>query len=192
MKKFYMRSGSIVDFDLNEIDYVPLEDILYSLAKEFRFHGQSTWSVLQHLLVTGQTAARLECNTLLIKHAYTHDFAEAFIRDIPTGLKTKEIIEIEDDIYSKLMKFMNIPKLSIDDKDTLKQLDLHARLVEAKFAFDDIGLYEVILEEVTVEPSILMETTISALNVMNMKLFDKNGELQKDLVESFKSVLGPY
>lgn len=191
-KKFYMRSGVIVDFGLDKITHVPLEDILFSLSREFRFHGQSDCSVLLHSIVCGTVASRMGYNELLVQHAYLHDFPEAFIRDVPSMIKTKEYIELEDEIYTKLLSFMNIPKLSGDDKDILRQVDLHARLVEAYFMFDDIGLYEAILDDVHVDPQMLMTTTVAWQDVAQVGVFTEEGEIQPQVVAVFKNIFGRF
>lgn len=191
-KKFYMRSGVIVDFGLPKIDLIPLGDILHSLAKELRFHGQSDCSVLQHSIVTGVVASCLGCNPLLVKHAYVHDFPEAFLRDLPSMVKTKDYLELESEVYGKLLDAMNMPKLGIDDKDTLRQIDLHARLVETHFMFGDIGLYEAVSEEVAIDSRMLIETTLAWVDIAETVIFDETGEVNPEVLEIFKQILGPF
>lgn len=187
-----MRSGAVVDFDTKEIFSLPLEDILYSLAREFRFHGQSDCSVLQHSIVTGMIATRMRFNPLVVKHAYVHDFAEAFLRDVPSMIKGPEYNALENEVYSKLMSFMGIPLLGGDDKDLLRQIDLHARVVEAYYAFEDIGIYEAVVEEVQIDPVMLMEAVMVWREVMDIEIFGENGEVSDVVVSVFKQLLGRF
>lgn len=192
--KFFMRSGGCLDFSRPTLDFFPMEDVLFSLAKEDRFFNQIDWSVLQHSIACGLAGEILyNDNTLLIKHLYVHDFTEAFLRDVPAVVKCKEYKDIESEVQNKIFNFINLPSLGIDDHVYLKNIDIHMRLVETFYLYESPECFEAIKAEVgAIEPEILLACTDAFLKVQALDIFDDQGEVDSGITELFKSVLRRY
>lgn len=192
--KFYMRSGGCLDFSRDTLDFFPMEDVLFSLAKEHRFFNQIEWSVLQHSIACGIAGDILYGdNALLVKHLYVHDFTEAFLRDVPAVVKCKEYKEIEHEVQTKIFNFINLPHLGVDDHAYLKGIDVHMRLVETFYLYASPECFEAIKAEVgPIEPEVLLACTDAFLKVQTMDMFDENLDISNGVVELFKGVLRKY
>lgn len=62
-------------------------DLYRALSRTCRYGGHLEWSVLQHLGLCVQIAEGLQYSTRSTAYVAAHDFAEAYVGDIPAGLK---------------------------------------------------------------------------------------------------------
>lgn len=192
-KQFFMRSGGCVDFSRDRIDFLPLEDMLHSLAYERRFFNQIDWSVLQHSIACGIAADQLYGhNVLLVKHTWIHDFTEAFLRDVPAVVKIDGYREVEYDIQQKLYAFMGIPALSSEDYEYLKQIDLHMRLVEAYHLYATSEAFDAITETHGTVDAAVMIACCHGFQVAQQITVLENGEVHPDVIDLFRAVLAKF
>ncbi len=172
--QFHMRSGYVVDFNHPRIEYLPMEDVLFALAREHRFFNQIDWSVLQHSLACGVTAAMYyPDNRPLIIHAFCHDLTEAFLRDVPSPVKTADYKKIEATIQKKIYDYLNIEPLAGDDEKYLHEIDMHMRLVEAWEFYPTRDCYDAIKEEMgnDVDPDLVILCTQAMTQVMGVNIW---------------------
>lgn len=191
--KFYMADGTSVDFNAtNGLQDLSLSAVLISLAKERRFYNQVDWTVLQHSIACGFLAEELFMgNPLLIKHAYIHDFTEAFIRDIPSFLKNKEIRDVEDSLYVKICERFNVPPLSIEDKEMLKKIDSVMGCVEAAYFFahsEQPGEMEKYYKD-DLDLETVVHATVAMSKVSQLKVSDDGESVTDDILSVFVRVL---
>jgi hypothetical protein len=193
-KRFFMRSGGCLDFSRDRIDFLPLDDILHSLAYERRFFNQIDWSVLQHSIACGFAAEQLYgLNTLLVKHTWIHDFTEAFLRDVPAVVKIDGYKEVEYDIQNKLFAFMGIHALSSEDYTYLKTIDLHMRLVEAFHLYQSSEAFDaMVVEQEHIDPAAMIACCHGFQLAQQVKVLLDNGELNPAVTELFREVLAKY
>lgn len=103
--KFYLASGKVVNANDNFAG-VDLNDVGYSLDQEYRFNGNSPFSVWFHTFLCVKTALQLTDNRNIILGLLTHDFPEMFIRDIPTQVKSlcPGLVELENTFLQQISK----------------------------------------------------------------------------------------
>lgn len=189
-----MRSGGCLDFSRDTIDFLPLEDILYSLAHERRFFNQIDWSVLQHSIACGFACELLYGhNVLLVKHTWIHDFTEAFLRDVPAVVKLDDYRDVEHEVERKLQAFMGIPALSSEDYTYLKKIDLHMRLVEAFHLYQTNEAFEALADEQKddIDPAVLIACCNGFDLAHKVQIFIE-GQFNPHVTELFREVLAKY
>ena len=157
--QFAIRRGIIVDSD-NDFEGLLLSDVLYVLSREYRFAGNSPYSVLHHSVAMGMVATAVGASPSVVSGCVTHDFQEAFVRDVPTQVKRRltGYEELEREFYNALMlrfETHNLYKLSIPEQDYIWKWDKLACAVElasftsldrtADFSEDHITLFSEIL-----------------------------------------------
>lgn len=152
-----MRSGRLVD--LSDIDYekdICMEDIIWhhSRCPRWNCHTAITITVAEHVLycddiymsdienmddVDMDKASQFRLDLLL------HDAAETFTNDIPTGVKTDEIRELQDMLDDAIRLKFGMHWLP--DKLAIKKIDDKALIGEAR-SFMDIDTFKCIMEQV--------------------------------------------
>lgn len=157
--QFATRRGIIVDSD-NNFDGLALSDVLYVLSREYRFAGNSPYSVLHHSVAMGMVARAVGEAPTVVSGCVTHDFQEAFVRDVPTQVKRRltGYEELERELYDKLMLCFdthNLYDLDASDQRKIWKWDKLACAVElasfttldrtTDFSEDHIALFSDIL-----------------------------------------------
>ena len=81
--------GKVVYKDMSQSEYT-MRDITEGLASECRYAGQTKvkWNVLRHSLLVWELSYLCQDNPIIQLAALMHDAAEAFIKDIPSPLKS--------------------------------------------------------------------------------------------------------
>lgn len=119
----YMRSGKkvLVD-DVCYPENITLGDILRGLSAIKRYNGQSTVSVLRHSI---GVASFFRDIPGAFRYAMLHDASEAYMMDVPVGLKKFMTNEwhITNELLSKLIleKFNAVPLYG--DKNAVDSID---------------------------------------------------------------------
>lgn len=93
-------SGNFLDIENPNPDFFNIDDIAYSLAREYRFSNQThfPYSVAEHSIYACLQAKEWGWHKQDQRAALMHDAAEAYLRDIPHPLKQHlpEYKRIED------------------------------------------------------------------------------------------------
>lgn len=116
-------SGLVLDLLDPKPEMICIEDIAVGLSREFRFANQTVapYSVAQHCYMVSSLVP-----TQFALHGLLHDAAEAYIKDIPSPLKTclKSYEEIEnkltDAIYEKFKVNRSVVRIKAADKQALE------------------------------------------------------------------------
>lgn len=123
-------------------DFVPdLEEITYSLARIVRWNGYTPmpYTVGMHVLHCAYAAVihhgLRDPNILL--HIALHDASEAYTGDIikPIKLECLAVMQLEEDLQSKLYDSLNIPEPTRDQYKLVKIIDRNTVVTEHKGFF---------------------------------------------------------
>lgn len=135
--KHFFSDGRYVDFSKDgNIGDVRITDVLWLLSREKRYANEIDWSVLQHSIAVGIAAQQLYgWNEPLVRAAFTHDFGEAFYRDVPTPFKDKvgkAWDAMTHEVDAKLFAALKLDiELGDEDHELLAQVDKAVGYVEA-------------------------------------------------------------
>lgn len=119
-------SGAYLDFANPQAHQIDLEDIAIGLANECRFARQSPrfYSVAEHSIECAKYASRLGLRLETVRNVFAHDFAEAYIGDVPKPLKIMlpELRQVEAAIEEAICE--RFCELQLDLRDpVIKTID---------------------------------------------------------------------
>lgn len=164
------KSGAVIDYINPDPEQIRLEDIAYSLSHEPRYlgRGNCNFTVAEHLLYCLEIAKELRLSPYLQLRVLMHDFAEAYIKDIPTPLKhcLKDYKEIENKFEKAIADRYELRELSQHEKDRIKLVDWIALREESEYLdieVDNTHGFLTDLHEVEVKPISYSPTTSRAL-----------------------------
>lgn len=125
-------SGCEINYLVPSKSTLTIKDIAAGLSKESRFAGQTStfYSVAQHsVLVMALAPAELSMAALL------HDASEAFMKDIPSPLKTllPDYKRIEKELQEHILSVCGI---EIEKQEAIKKYDHEALLIEEEYLFN--------------------------------------------------------
>lgn len=128
MSKFMMYSGHLVDFTNFNVHDINIDDIAHHLTKQCRF-GNSLefdihYSVAAHSINMYYYAKELFQCTNTLKAILLHDASEAYLTDIPSGLKAvlSDYKELETKIQSIIYHKYNVI-IDQHTEDTIQHID---------------------------------------------------------------------
>ncbi|TNG94045.1 hypothetical protein FHQ28_05360 [Pasteurellaceae bacterium USgator11] len=123
-----------IDYNNLDPNQICITDIAHHLSLENRFMGQSeaAYSVANHLLFCLAIAKHLGYTPYLCLRVLMHDFAEAYVKDIPTPLKRllPDFMAVEARFEWAIEEWFGLPELSETEKDLVKRVDLIALKME--------------------------------------------------------------
>ena len=191
------KDGFTVDFLSDEVTKLCLYDVLDGLSKEHRFSNRIPWSVLQHSIVVGLAAQFLyDGNFPLIQKAFTHDFQECVVRDVPTPFKDyvgTKWYAMEDMIQKKLLSRFGIDAgISSNDEKLLLEIDRVAGYVEATHFF---GAESEIVQEMSknaqnYNPTVVITVTRLFYQILSsFQVYDESGILSDETLRIYKDVI---
>lgn len=191
------KNGNIIDFLSEDISGINLYDVLDGLGKEHRYANRIPWTVLQHSIVIGLAAQELyEDNIPLIQKAFTHDFQECVVRDVPTPFKDfvgKKWYEMENMVQCKLLARFGIDaNISAADEKLIYEIDKVTGYVEACcfFEYDSEIVQELSKNAVNFDPIVVITVTRLFYRVLEYtKMYDESGILSEDTIATFKDVI---
>jgi 5'-deoxynucleotidase YfbR-like HD superfamily hydrolase len=189
----FFPDGSVLDFTEEKLGHVPLPNILTSLGIERRFANCAAWSVLQHSMAVGLAAEMVyDENVPLIQAAYTHDFHEAIMRDVPTPIKQmvgKDWYNVERQIQKKLMEGLLInPVLGDSDQTLLNNLDETMAYVEILTFFSD-DFVDYFTKKTNISPNLVYYCTKAFEEISNLSVFNEDGYLNGEIFAKYRDVL---
>lgn len=122
-----MALGTIVNFDHIIDTEIILDEIFIHIKNLNRFCGALPIKLYQHLNLTGWLLENIVMKNrpafyrdLQKTYAYTHDFPEAYLGDVVTGLKSKPYFQhykiIENELDEHIHNKLGIPLNHRDDK----------------------------------------------------------------------------
>lgn len=126
-------SGQPLDYERPERTVVGPHDIYIHLRRTMRYAGAVRESVLQHSALCVALAQDLGYGPLDVALVAAHDLHEAYVLDLPTGLKQlcPEYRRIEDAWAAHVHRQIGLPwPLSQEQQDLVKIVDLRALVVE--------------------------------------------------------------
>lgn len=104
---FYTRSGKKINILEPDLSQICFEDIVDHLSGARRYSGAlepTFYSVAQHCVVCSKIAETFGPHC--VAGAFVHDFAEAYLTDIPSGVKAA-INHVSDGAYRKIEDMWN-------------------------------------------------------------------------------------
>ncbi len=128
----YTFSGIEMDVFNPGIEDIRIEDIANGLAMECRYAGQCKefYSVAEHSVLLSLQGQTLEEQKILL----LHDATEAYLSDVPRGLKMTtmydEYREVEENLYEVIMIYFDLPRVfpqhlkDLDNRITLNEFDV--------------------------------------------------------------------
>ncbi|SMB87803.1 hypothetical protein SAMN05660772_02742 [Pasteurella testudinis DSM 23072] len=123
-----------IDYTAPDPNQICITDIAHHLSLENRFMGQSEapYSVANHLLFCLAIAEHLGYPPYLCLRVLMHDFAEAYVKDVPTPLKRllPDFMAIEARFEQAIEVRYGLPEISDTEKDLVKRVDLIALKME--------------------------------------------------------------
>lgn len=137
-----LSSGKVVELTEltpGDICYV---DVLNGLRCNVRYSGQAgpRATVAVHSILVSMLACELHGtrSASLIVHALLHDAAEAYLGEIPSGVKDKVtgFREIEDRTVSVIYKALNIPEPTDEQRAIIKKADKTAPAYEIPYYYN--------------------------------------------------------
>jgi hypothetical protein len=188
----FFPSGHKLDFTEDRIGRVDLEELLELLALEHRFGNRSYVTVLQHSIAVGMAVESLyPGNVPLMQAAYTHDFHEAFLRDIPDPIKKRigqSWSNLADEYQEKILKSLNVDsRLGDDDANLLKAVDSTMAFVEVMRVFPTEAV-DYFKSRRTYEPDIVYACTKAFESIMSVPVWDAES-LNPSILELYRRVL---
>lgn len=125
------RSGEIMDYryELKPGSLSLVNDVLIQISHERRYSNNLSWTVLQHSYAIFKCAKDMGYDYDFCRHALTHDFHEAIVRDVPTPIKEaigEAWYRVEDTVALRLANYFEYPilsDLSPEEQEEFKKLD---------------------------------------------------------------------
>ena len=122
---------------------VNLLDYIVPLGRERRFSncGDGEWTILHHSMLAAMIWAALKYPPEGMYHILTHDFHEAYTRDIPTDVKLlinekagKPVMkEVEAVLDTQLLRYMGRGPPDAETNVRIKHVDKLALIIEMAF-----------------------------------------------------------
>jgi 5'-deoxynucleotidase YfbR-like HD superfamily hydrolase len=139
--KFYLRDGGVITFfdEGNLTGSLNVNNILEALNTEYRFYNQTPWSVLAHSYACHQAYTYLYGENYVGQLLMlTHDFAEAFVRDVPTVAKTQDQKHLEEEVQRQILDYFGLRQLpaSLEYLPEHKNIDYHMLLPEVRHFYN--------------------------------------------------------
>lgn len=125
-------------FDFNNItkDSICIEDIFQAMTRINRFIGHSTraYSDAEHLVYCAVMAKKLNYSTRLQMLTFIHDFAEAYMGDLPTPLKSilPQYKEIEKKVEDAIYEYFEIKPPTSEEHELIKRIDNTMLVIEMR------------------------------------------------------------
>lgn len=120
--------GTPILYEAPEKQVVILDDIYDGLRREYRYGGRVDWTVLEHLYLCKEIAQYMGLPPLVVAHCAMHDFAEAYMRDVPTDLKDllPGFREMEHKFMVRIYDSVGLPMPTPEEEKAVKEIDLLA------------------------------------------------------------------
>ena len=190
----HTTDGRVFDFSKEQIGDIRISDVLRLIAKERRYSNQIEWTVLQHSIAVGYAAQILySYNEPLIRAAYTHDFGEAFYRDVPTPFKRmvgKAWDVMTHEVDSKLFAALKLDiELGDEDHELLNQIDIAVGYVEA-LQFHSQECADAYSNIDKIPPATLVAATKAIMLAGSIPIFsdEEEGELSDEVISIYLQV----
>lgn len=108
------KTGTRFDLSSYSIDDVHLDDIAYSLARTYRFNGNTARPVcvIEHSLYVSHILRMSGVPALACMHGLLHDTPEAYVGDIPSPVKAMlgpQIRNLEGRLYFRIWRALVDP-----------------------------------------------------------------------------------
>jgi hypothetical protein len=106
---------------------VKLEDIVHALSHQCRFggHCKQFYSVAQHSLMVSRILKAMGAGPLVQLYGLIHDFAEAYVIDVPRPLKQliPQLKEIEEKVFTVILEAFDISKPNEWQQEQVNEVD---------------------------------------------------------------------
>lgn len=152
-----MKTYTGLDFDPEapQASQISIEDIAQGLSMQARFCGQleQFYSVAEHSVMVSRILRTDLGHPELALHGLLHDAHEAYTSDIPSPVKAllgRSIVTVEEKIDAAIFKAFSLAPLSPEQKQSIKQADYLAFLLEDKFLRGGYVIHDIELPQMKV------------------------------------------
>ncbi len=129
-------TGKTFDFNNINKDMICKEDIFQAMTRINRFIGHSTraYSDAEHLSYCALMARKLHYSPRLQMLTFIHDFAEAYVGDMPTPLKSimPQYKEIEKKLEKAIHEHFVIDLTTAEEHELIKRVDNTMLVIEMR------------------------------------------------------------